>query len=261
MPKIEGRSLPYNLFLHLLLPGLGHLLWREYLFGIFIFLVTLLALVLFIVSLLVHLPVGVKLVLYALPLLFYVFTFLDLVRIVKVRRQKITPGRKTVIIFLLVGVAYQLLSPIAPLNFALRNFPEIFIQKDNRLSPLYSEGDLLKASRLSYMVDVFVVNRPIVHALPQRYDIVRFTDSSGRRLNGVVVGLPGEEIEIAGGVVVANGLPDLGEAPGGIILSGECPLTLVGAYSILVATLNLGRIDGVQDVPLTDVIGEIGRLF
>jgi hypothetical protein len=259
--RINGRSLSYNILLHLLLPGLGHLLWREYLFGIFIFLVTLLASVLFIVSLFVHVPPVAALVLYALPLLFYAFTFVDLTRTVRAKRKKTLPGRKAAIIFLLVGVVYQLLSPIAPVNFSLRNLPEIFIQEDNRLSPLYSEGDLLKASRLSYVVDVFVVNRPILHALPKRYDIVRFTDSSDRHINGIVVGLPGEEIEIADGVIVANGFPDIGDAPGGIILSGEWPLTSVGGYSILVATLNLGRIDKVYEVSLTELIGKVGRLF
>jgi len=259
--RMIGRSLPYNVLLHLLLPGLGHLLWREYLFGVFIFLVTLLASVLFIVSFLVHLPSVAGLVLFGLPLLFYAFSFLDLVRTVKARRQKNAPGYKVTIIFLLVGVAYQLLSPIAPLNFALRNLPEVFVQGDNRLSPLYSEGDLLKASRLSYIVDVFVVNRPILHTLPQRYDVVRFVDGSGRCINGIVVGLPGERIEIAGGVVVVNGLPDVGEAPGGIILTGECPLTFVGGYSILVVRLNLGRIDEVHEVPLTALIGKVGRFL
>lgn len=261
MSRIDGRSLLYNILLHILLPGLGHLLWREYLFGIFVFLVTLLASVLFIVSFFVYLPPAAALALYALPLLFYAFTFVDLARTVRAKREKTPPGRKAAVIFLLVGVIYQLLSPIALVNFSLRNLPEIFIQEDNRLSPLYSEGDLLKASRLSYVVDVFVVNRPILHALPQRYDIVRFIDSSGRHINGIVVGLPGEEIEIADGVIVANGFPDIGDAPGGIILSGEWPLTSVGGYSILAATLNLGRIDAVHEVPLTELVGKVNKLF
>ena len=250
MSRIDGRSLFYNALLNLLLPGLGHLLWREFLFGIFIFLVTLLASVLFIVSLFVHLPSAAALALYALPLLFYAFTFVDLARTVKAKREKTPPGRKTAIIFLLVGAIYQLLSPIAPVNFSLRNLPEIFIQEDNRLSPLYSEGDLLKASRLSYVVDLFIVNRPILHALPQRYDIVRFTDSFGRHING-----------IADGVIVASGFPDIGDAPGGIILSGEWPLTSVGGYAILVATLSLGRIDEVHEVPLIDLVGKVNKLF
>jgi hypothetical protein len=259
--RINVRSLFYNALLNLLLPGLGHLLWGEYLFGIFVFLVTLLSSVLFIVSLFLHLPPAVALALYALPLLFYAFTFVDLARTVKAKRDKALPGRKAAIIFLLVGTIYQLSSPIALVNFSLRNLPEIFLQEDNRLSPLYSEGDLLKASRLSYVVDVFVVNRPILHALPQRYDIVRFTDSYGRHINGIVVGLPGEEIEIADGVIVANSYPDIGDAPGGIILSGDWPLTSVGGYAILVATLSLGRIDEVHEVPLTDLVGKVNKLF
>ncbi len=261
MFRIDGRSLPYNVLLHLLLPGLGHLLWREHLFGLFVFLVTLLASVLFVVSLFVHVPPAGALALYALPVLFYAFTFVDLIRTVRVKRTKTAPGRKAAIVFLLVGAVYQFFSPTAPVNFSLSNFPEIFIQQDNRLSPLYSEGDLLKASSLSYVVNVFVVNRPILHALPQRYDIVRFADSRGRRINGIVVGLPGEQIEIADGVIVANGFPDIGDAPGGIILSGEWPLTSVGGYSILAATLNLGRIDTVHEVPMTELVGKVGKLF
>ena len=261
MSMIAARSLLYSTLLHLLLPGLGHLFWRQYLFGVFVFLVMLLALVLFIVSLFADLPPAAALTLYSLPLLFYAFTFFDLARTVKAKREKAPVGRRGAIIFLLAGMAYQLLSPIAPVNFCLRNLPEVFIQEDNRLSPLYSKGDLLKASRLSYVVDVPVVNRPILHALPRRCDIVRFSHGSGRRINGIVVGLPGEEIEIADGVIVANGLPDVGEAPGGIILSGEWPLTSASGYSILVATLNLGRIDRVHEVPLTDLVGKVGRLF
>lgn len=261
MSRINGQSQVYNGLLHLLLPGLGHVFWREYLFGIFVFLVTLLASVLFIVSLFVQIPVGAKLALYALPLLFYAFTFLDLARTVKAKRERAAPRTKAAMIFLLVGLGYQLFSPIAPLNFALRNFPEVFILKDNRLSPLYSKGDALKASRLSYLVDVFVVKKPILHTLPQRYEILRFADGSGRHITGIVVGLPGEEIEIVDGVIVAHGLPDVGDAPGGIILSGDWPLTWVGRYSILVATLNLGRIDEVYEVPFTDVVGKVSKLF
>jgi len=243
------------------MPGLGHLLWHEYIFGIFTFLVMLLGSVLIVVSFFVHLPPVVALVLYGLPLMFYAFTFIDLARTVRSHRNTAAPGRRAAIIALVVAVAYQLLSPLAPGNFLLRNFPEVFTQENNRLSPLYSRGDILKASRLSYMVDLFIVSKPILHALPQRYDIVRFTDDTGRKMNGLVVGLPGERIQIADGLIVINGLPDVGEAPGGIILSGDCPLTPVGEYSILAARLNLGRIDEVHEVPLVDLVGKVGRLF
>jgi signal peptidase I len=259
--KIRPQSVFFNFLLHLLLPGLGHVLWREYLFGVFVFLVTLLAMVLFVVSLLVYIPISAKLVMYSLPVLFYAFTFVDLVRTVKTKRAKMSIHKKTATVFLLVGLGYQLLSPIAPLNFTIRNFPEFFILKNNSMSPLYLKGDVLKASRLSYMVDVFIVKKPILYSLPQRYEVVRFVDSSGQRNIGIVVGLPGEEIEIVEGVVIVNGLPDVGDAPGGIILSGDWPLTSTDRYSILVASVNLGRIDKVHEVPLTNLIGKISKLF
>ncbi len=259
--RTERQSISFSFFLHLLLPGLGHVFWREYLFGVFVFLVTLLAVVLFFVSFFVKLPLAVQILLYGFPAMFYIFTFFDLARIIKTRRGRVIPGRRTALILLAVAIGYQLLSPIALTNFCLRNYPEVFVQGDNRLSPLFSEGDLLKASHLSYKVDLFLMDRPVLHALPSRYDPVRFVDSDGRSINGLVLGLPGEEIEAADGVIVVNGLPDIAEPPGGIILTGDCSLTHVDTYSILVARLNLGRIDRVYEVSLADLTGKIGRLF
>jgi signal peptidase I len=259
--KIKPHSVFFNALLHLLLPGLGHILWREYLFGVFVFLVTLLAMVLFVVSLLVYIPIGAKLVMYTLPVLFYAFTFVDLVRTVKTKRAKMSVGKRAATLFLLVGLGYQVFSPIAPLNFTIRNFPEFFILENNSMSPLYLKGDVLKASRLSYKVDVFIVKKPIWHSLPQRYEVVRFVNGSGQRDIGIVVGLPREEIEIVEGVVIVNGLPDVGDAPGGIILTGDWPLTSTDSYSVLVASVNLGRIDKVHEVPLTSLIGKISKLF
>ncbi len=261
MPRLNPRSLLFNTLLNLLVPGLGHLFWREAMFGIFIFLVMLLASVLFIVSLLIQVPLEAKLAMYGLPFLFYAFTFFDLARTVKAKRKNTAPRTRSAIIFLVAGLGYQTLSPVAPLNFALRNRPEVFVLDSNSLNPLYSKGDILKASRLSYLVDVFVVKKPILHALPRRYEIVRFSAGSDRHMNGIVVGLPGEEIEIVGGVVVANGLPDIGDAPGGIVLSGDWPLTSADSYSISVATVNLGRIDRVHEVPLRKLVGKVSKLF
>jgi hypothetical protein len=111
------------------------------------------------------------------------------------------------------------------------------------------------------MVDIFVVKKPILHHLPKRYDLVRFSDESGVRRTGIVIGLPGEEIEVVDGVVVVNGLPDIGDAPGGIILSGDWPVTSAGAYSLLIATINLGKIDKVYRSSLDNLIGKVSRVL
>ncbi len=256
-----GHSLSFSYLLHLLLPGLGHLFWREHLFGIFIFLVAALATVLFVVSILVSLPWLGAVVLYSLPLLFYAFTFFDLTRTVRLRRRTRSPGTAAVLSFLTVGIVYQALSPIAPVNFGYRNRPDIFVQDSNNLTPLYNRGDLLVANRLAYHLNIIAVKKPILHALPGRYDVVAFRNETGRRRCGIVVGLPREEIEIAGGVIAADGMPQLGEAPGGIVLNGEWPLTSVGAYSILVATLTLGRIEEVHEVPFPALVGKVSRVF
>ncbi|MFQ6008370.1 MAG: S26 family signal peptidase [Candidatus Zixiibacteriota bacterium] len=261
MSKISPRSIYFNTLLHLLLPGLGHILWHEYLFGIFVFLATLLGMVLFVVSLLVDMPIGAKLVMCTLPVLFYAFTFVDLLRTVQIKRAKMSVRKSAATVFLLAGLGYQVLSPIAPLNFTIRNFPEFFILKNNSMSPLYLKGDVLKASRLSYMVDVFVVKKPILHSLPQRYEVVRFVTGSGQHNIGIVVGLPGEEIEIVEGVVIIDGIPDVGDAPGGIILTGDWPLTATDRFSVQIATINLGRIEEVHEVPLTSLIGKVSKLF
>jgi len=97
---------------------------------------------------------------------------------------------------------------VAPVNFAARNFPTYFVQQDNRLAPLYAEGDLLKASSLAYTVDILFVNKPLMHALPARYDIVRFSTPSGQQSSGLVIGLPSEDIQVVDGVVIINGMPD-----------------------------------------------------
>jgi hypothetical protein len=91
--------------------------------------------------------------------------------------------------------------------------------------------------------------------------MVRFIDDSGRRQTGFIVGLPDEEVMIADGLVVINGIPDVQDGPLGISLRNDWPLTLTGQYSILVATVNLGSIENVHDVELTQLIGKVDKLF
>lgn len=255
------KSLASSVLLNLLLPGLGHIYWKEYIFGVFVFLITLLATVLFFVSFFIEISFWVVVLLATLPLLFYLFTFLDLMRTVKIKQKIIIRRGKTIIIFIMIGIVYQIFIPIAPVNFVIRNFPEYFIIEDNRLSPLYSKGDLLKTNKLSYLIDIFFIKKPVLHSLPQRYDIVRFGDKNKKLKVGIVLGLPDEEIEIVDGVVIVDGLPDFLQPPGGVVLQGDCQLTYVDGFSILVGTLNLGMIDVIYQVSFSDLHGKVQSAF
>jgi signal peptidase I len=258
-PKFRN-SPAWAILLHLLLPGLGHVYWREYLFGIFIFLVALVAAVLFIVSLFIHLPLGARLIMYGLPIVFYLFSFVDLVRTVRSRAAERVQSARRAGVFLAVGLGFELLVPVAPVNFAIYNFPDVFVLKTNGLSPIYREGDLLKASRLAYKVNSLVLDNPIIHSLPNRFAIVRFSVQNGEKC-GIVIGLPGENVEIVQGVVVADNTPQLASPAAGQLLHGDWPLTRTGNYSVLVAVPYLGSIDKVYDVPLTQLIGKVEKLL
>jgi amino acid transporter len=247
--------------LNLLLPGLGHVYWREPVFGLFVFLVTLIAIVLFFLTFFVHLSILVKVILFGLPAIFYLFTFVDLDRTVRQARGKTARSLRTAVIYFVIALSYQLVVPIAPGNFLLRNIPEAFMLENNSLAPLYSSGDLLRTNRLAYTADIFFVDRPVLHALPQRYDAVRFIDDDDRQRCGFVVGLPNEEIEILEGIVIVNGLPDYEGSSSGWNLSGDCSLTWVQGYSILVVTLNFGSIDQVYELPLERLEGKVSKLL
>ena len=132
---------------------------------------------------------------------------------------------------------------------------------DTSLSPLFKRGDLLKASRLHYSVNLFFIQQPVYHTLPSRFDPVRFTDTSGIARNGIVMGLPGEEIQMVDGVLVTNGFPVIEEPGSGLILLGDCPLTYIDNFSIATATLRLGAVDRIYVVPLQSVVGKIEKLF
>ncbi len=241
------------------MPGLGHAFIGEFLFGLFVFLVMLIAVALLVVSYMVTLPKLAVWALLGLPLLFYLFSFVDLAKATKSRQSKTVRTRRGLLIFLAVGVAYQALAPSAPANFAFRNIPDVFTQQDNKLSPLYRKGDLLKASRLAYFLNVIVVARPILHALPERYDLVRFR-KEGKTDIGLVVGLPGEQVEIANGALTVNGTPEL-SGMNSITLSGNWPETSADSYSLLVATLNLGTVEHVYQISFGELVGKVSTLF
>ncbi len=247
--------------LNLGLPGLGHIFCREYLFGVFIFLIMLIAAVLFFVSFFLSLSVWPKIVLLALPGIFYIFTFIDLYRVTGLKSGSVRRTSRAVIVFLAVAAVYQVVAPVAPGNFALRNYPRLFVMEDNSLSPMFSRGDLLKASRMEYSVNLFFIRQPLYHSLPFRYDAVRFINGSGAARNGLVLGLPGEEVQMVEGVLVVNSLPVVEEPGGGMVLLGDCPLTYVDNYSILTATLHLGMVDQIHLVPLRNMVGKIEKVF
>ncbi len=250
-----------SLLMNLLMPGLGHIFWKEYIFGIFVFLVVLIGIILFFVSFFVDISTLVIAAMLALPIIFYFFTFVDLLKTVKQKSSTTHRTRQTAIIFLVVGLIFQVAAPITPLNFMIRNFPEYFVVEHNNLSPLYAQGDILKADRLAYIVDIFFLEKPLLKDLPQRYEIIRFNDINNKKKVGIVLALPTEEFEMAQGVVVINGNPDINLPPGNLVLMGDIGLTKVNAYSILVATLNLGTIDKIYEIPFKDIIGKVEKVF
>lgn len=255
------RNSPFAaLLLHLLLPGLGHMYWREYLFGIFIFLVMLMAAALTVLSFFIALPIYAQLIVWGLPLTFYLISFGDLFRTVRSRQIKHPQSPRKARIYGAIAIAYQLLWPLAPVNFAWQNAPEIFVLDSNNLAPLFRNGDLMKASRLSYMLNTYFVDKPIFHSLPDRFDIVRFRFDS-TELAGVVIGLPGEDIEIIGGVVTVNGAPQLQPSAVSRLINGDWPPTTAGGYSLLIAYPEFGQVRDVYEIPITDLIGKLERLL
>jgi len=248
-------------FLNLMVPGMGHAFLREYLFGLFIFLIMLIAVALFLVSFLVHLPTIAYILLFGLPVLFFLFTFVDLYRTLQRRRSQIKPGNSRLILFVAIAIAFQLAAPASPLHFILRNRPEVFRATDNNLSPLFSNGDLLKANPLAYAVDLFFFDKPVFHSLPDRFDVIRFSENDGPPKLGLVIGLPGENVEVLEGVVAVDGFPQPEPINAGIILSGDCPLTSVERSSILVTTVYLGRIERVVQIPLAGIRGKVDHLL
>ncbi len=264
MVKQKNKYINSNLYailLNLLFPGLGHLYFKEIFFGLFIFLVTLIAVILFFVSFFVPLSGMVKFILFGLPIVFYLFTFIDLIKTKKNKQNSVKRSKKTSLIFVLIGVMFQVLAPVAPGNFILRNMPEYFFQENNEVSPIFTKGDLLSANSLSYITDLFFLEQPVFHALPERYDIVRYTDENKRDHTGIVVGLPSEEIEILDGIVVINGMPDYEGTKKDWSLTGQSKLTLGDEFSIIVISLSYGTIEKSHVVPLQNLIGKVEKFL
>jgi hypothetical protein len=257
---VNRNSFAFAFLLNLLIPGLGHGFWREYAFAVFVLLVMMLSAILALVSFLLSLSLPVKALMYGLPMLYYAFTFVDLRRVVLKNRSAHRSYRLSAS-FLVVGIVWQTLSPLAPVNFFVRNAPEVFRLSDNSLSPRLRQGDWLCSNSLAYRANLFFVSRPQLYALPQRGELVRFADSTDARHVGLVLGLPGEQIEIAGRTLTANGVMfDLPEIYGAS-LSGNVTLTPVESASIMVVTVRIGMVDGIHQVPVTDILGKVHKLL
>ena len=250
-----------GLILHLLLPGAGHVHFREYVFGIFVMLVWLIAAALFYLSFVIELNQWAKLILFGLPLVFYFFTFFDLLQSLKKKKDFKPRGPVFSAIIYAVAFVYQILAPAAPLNFLMANGPIAFVLNNHRLSPLHSDGTLMKVSRLAYQIDIVGFDKPIFHHVPERYDLVRYVSDNGLKDNAVVLGLPQEEIEIIEGTVIINGIPDFKGWIGGLTFNGNWPAEEAGSQELIVATLNLGAIDKIIQVPFTKLIGKVEPVF
>ncbi len=250
-----------GLLLNILLPGAGHVYFREYVFGIFVMLVWLIAAALFYLSFVIELNQWAKLILFGLPLVFYFFTFFDLLQPTK--KKKSFKPRESFFSAMIYAAAliYQIAAPVAPLNFLMANGPIPFLLNDHRLSPLHVDGTLMKASRLAYQIDIVGFDKPIFHHLPDRYDLVRYISDNGSKENAAVLGLPQEEIEIVEGTVIINGIPDFEGWIGGLTFHGNWPPETAGSQELLVATLNLGGIDKIFKIPLLQLIGKVEPVF
>ncbi|PWB68210.1 hypothetical protein C3F09_12165 [candidate division GN15 bacterium] len=245
---------------NLLLPGLAHFVWGDRLFGVFVFLIMILAATLAATSLLLPLPTLAVWVLLGLPVLFYIFSFVDLAKLIKRKRGKFDISVKAARIALGAGILYQLLAPTALVNFGIRNAPEFFVVGNNNLSPVVPAGQVVAANSISYYVNIPFIKHPIFHALPDRGDVVRYRVGHGQNRVGIVIGLPGETIAVDSGFIVVNGGPAGESLPRGLD-AGNLPLTTVDDYSILVGDFDYGKIVGANQVSLTDLTGKVRRFY
>lgn len=252
-----ARRRAFAWILNLLAPGLGHVFLREYVFGLFVFLITLLGVITCVALTILRLPTWSEVILLGLPTLFYLFTFVDISRTVKRVPGRDYDSRRATAVLLVVGLAYFGFAPSGVGNLVWRNRPELFVLHDSTLAPRHSQGDLVLVNSLEYYVDVAVVDHPIMHAIPSRLDIIRHRDDDGNAETGVVLGLPGEEVEVITGVLIVNGVIYEGLSPTGMRMTGDLPLTLVESRSILVVEFRLGRVVRAKQIELTQVRGKV----
>ncbi len=250
-----------SLILQILMPGLGHAYWKEYAFGLFVFLVMLLTSAIFFVSLLIPLSSLAKFALLGLPLVFYLFAFFDLAKSVRMRRSSIKHTTRIAIICLVVGLVYQIASPSAPGNFIIRNHPSVSRVGGSQLAPFLRSEEWFWVNRAAYAADVFFLNRPLLHKLPEFTDLIAYHETDGVTRYGMVMGGLSESIEVSAGILYLNGSPINDLLPKGLLLAQDWPLTTSDETSILVATLSAGAIAAFQSVSLADIDGQVHRLM
>lgn len=254
------QRVSYSWLLSVILPGLGHILWGEYLFGMFVFLIMLLAIGMGYVGVWTGASSLYYWGLIVLPSLFFIFSLVDLRRAIVKRRGRHNPSTGRACFLLALSLAIQLLVPGSPARFMIDNRPTIFQAEQNDLSPLINRGDLLKANPMAYYVRLFFYDRPVYHSLPNRFDLVRFEALDQRLISGLVIGLPEEQVEVVDGrLIIDGGQPLVDRSP--ISLSGDSPLTSSEPYSILVAEFYMGRIKMVHQVSLLELVGKISPLL
>jgi Ca2+/Na+ antiporter len=242
--------------LQLLLPGLGHIIAREYLFGLFVLLVMLLASVLAVAVFFVEISRWGAVLLMAVPVLFYIFTFADLKKHVsKTDNYKISKLKGY--LFLGIGIGYQLFAPSSPLNVLWHNHPTLVVADESYAPPTIRKDDWLLVNRAEYILELAYLSQPLIHKVPERYEFVYFASNRERREIGLVLGFAREQIEISDSLLMVDGIPDFDIPPRGVALTGEWPLTFVDDGSMLIATLHFGRIDRLEMVSATHLIGRI----
>ena len=229
---------------------------REYLFGLFVLLVMLLASVLAVAVFFIDLSRWGTVLLLAVPIIFYIFTFADLKKhVAQTKNRNLSSALGY--LFIGIGIAYQLFAPSSPLNVVWRNHPTLVIANESYAPPTIRKDDWLFVNRAAYILEIAYLSQPLIHDVPDRYEIVYFEGESRRREIGLVLGFPREQIEISDSLLLVDGAPDFDLPPRGVALTGEWPLTFVDDGSMLIATLHFGRIDRLEMVPVTRLIGRI----
>ena len=252
------HSVTLGALLNLLMPGLAHFLWGDRLFGVFVFLIMILAAILAVTSLLLPLPALAVWVLIGLPIVFYLFSFADLAKAISRKRPRFEIAPLAMRMALGIGILYQLFAPTAAVNFGIRNAPEFFVVPNDNLAPILPPGELVAATSLSYNYNIPFIKRPIFHSLPERCDVVRYEAGKGRKMTGLVIGLPGETVAIDSGEILVNGFPANDQLPRGLN-AGDLPLTTVDDYSILIGGFDYGKIVNANQVNLVDLTGKVRR--
>ncbi len=259
--KRSKDNFGFGCLLSLILPGAGHIYFREYLFGIFVFLIMLGFAAVFFAAFLVTLPETIRVILFGLPLLFYLFSFVDLWKSRQRKSDKPPRSGRVALIFLFVSVGACLAIPVSPANFLLRNRLDVASVSESTVAPLIENGDLVWINRMAYRVNLFFLDRPLDHDIPERGAIIQFRHPGDDDQLGIVIGLGGEEITAVNDTLFVDGFPVQDPSGRWAALTGELTLTLVDYEAILVATLNDGVLGQSYQVPGRQIIGEVHRLF